>query len=545
MTSRGMTLLTGSAWGAALRATRRGLLAGAAATMLLGGLAVPATAQDADTSLKIVLSTALRVIDPIFQNAYPVRNHGYLVFDTLFGVDDKYQPHPQMVKDWTVSDDKLTYTFTLRDGLLFHDGAPVTSEDCIASIKRWGARDTMGRILMDFVSGMTAVDDKTFTMVLKEPYGMVLDSLAKPGTYVPFIMPKRLADTPADQQITEAIGSGPFRFVASEFQPGVLAVYEKFADYVPREEAPVWTSGGKVANVDRIEWMAMPDAQTAANALMNGEIDFLEMPPLDMLPILKETDGVKVEDVMQIGYNNTVYPNWLNPPFNNQKIRQALLLAVSQEDVLAAQVGDPEFYQSCKAMFVCDSPYATDVGAPAGPDIEKAKELLKEGGYNGEKVVILQASDIAMHGAVSPVVAQALRTIGMNVEIQPMDIQTLFTRRGIQAPIEENGWSIYNGYWQSVDILNPITNVGVNGRGKDGGWFGWHEDARLVELRNAFIREPDEAKRKAIVEEIQTRAYDLVTFVPLGKFNAPYAFRDNVTGLVNGPGPVFWNVSKN
>jgi peptide/nickel transport system substrate-binding protein len=195
-------------------------------------------------------------------------------------------------------------------------------------------------------------------------------------------------------------------------------------------------------------------------------------------------------------------------------------------------------------MFVCNSPYATDEGAPAGADLEKAKQLLAEGGYKGEKVVILQASDIAVHGAVSPVVAQALRDIGMNVEVQPMDIQTLFTRRGIQLPIDQGGWNIYNGFWQSVDILNPITNVGVNGRGKDGGWFGWHEDAELVKMRQDFIRETDEVKRKEIVTAIQKRAYDIVTFVPAGTFNVPYAFRDNVKGLVGGPGPVFWNVSK-
>lgn len=527
---------------AVARSARGLILAGAMAA--LSGTAAPAWAQNDQKTLKIVLSTALKVIDPIFQNAYPVRNHGYLVFDTLFGVDDKYQPKPQMVKDFTLSDDGLTYTFTLRDGLKFHDGAPVTSEDCIASIKRWGGRDTMGRILMDHVASMNVVDASTFTIVLKEPYGMVLDSLAKPGTYVPFIMPKRLAETPADQQITEAIGSGPFRFVTEEFEPGVRAIYAKFEDYIPRSEPPIWTSGGKIAKVDRIEWIGMPDSQTAANALMNDEIDFVEMPPLDMLSILDETEGVVVEDVMQIGYNNAVYPNWLNPPFNNQKIRQALLVALDQKNVLAAQVGNEAFYAECKAMFVCGSPYATDAGAPEAVDIEKAKQLLKEGGYNGEKVVILQASDIAMHGAVSPVVAQTLRDIGMNVEVQPMDIQTLFTRRGIQAPISKNGWSLYNGFWQSVDILNPITNVGVSGRGKNGGWFGWHEDEQLVKMREAFIKETDEAKRKQIVEDIQKRAYEVVTFVPAGKFNVPYAFRDNVKGLVNGPGPVFWNVSK-
>lgn len=512
-------------------------------------LSAPAirTARAADPStLRIVLSAALRVIDPVFQNAYPVRNHGYIVFDTLFGVDDKYKPHPQMVKDYTVSGDKLTYTFTLRDGLKFHDGSPVTSADCIASIRRWAKRDTMGRILIDFVKDMVAVNDKTFQMVLSEPYGMVLDSLGKPGTYVPFIMPKRLADLPADQPVPEVVGSGPFRFVASEFQPGVKAVYERFKDYVPRSEPPVWTSGGKHARVDRIEWIGMPDPQTAANALINGEIDFFESPPFDMIDILSKSPNVKVEDIMQVGYNGVMYMNWLHPPFNNHKIRQAMQAVISQKEVLEAQVGDPRFYQTCSAMFVCGSPLATDAGAPPPDKVDqaRARQLLKEGGYAGEKVVILRATDLAVLAPVPLVTAQALRSIGMNVEVQSMDVQTLFTRRGNQGPVSQGGWSIYNGIWQSVDVLNPITNAGVNGRGRDGGWFGWAEDAELVSMRNTFIREADDTKRKEIATAIQKRAYDVVSYIPTGKFNLPYAFRDNVKGLMNGPGPVFWNVSK-
>ena len=241
----------------------------------------------------------LRVIDPIFTTAYITRDHGYMVYDTLLATDSNFKIQPQMA-DWKVSDDKLTYTFTLRDGLKWHDGAPVTAEDCVASLKRWGKRDGMGQKLMDFTASIEATDAKTITLKLKEPYGLVLESIGKPSSLVPFMMPKRLAETPADKAIPEQIGSGPFKFVQAEFQPGVKAVYEKNKDYVPRKEPPSWTSGGKVVKVDRVEWITMADAQTAVNALQSGDIDFMENPPFDMLPVLEANKDLKIERPEQV-----------------------------------------------------------------------------------------------------------------------------------------------------------------------------------------------------------------------------------------------------
>src|ERR1051325_12244388 len=216
-------------------------------------------------TITAVMHSDLRVIDPGFTTAYITRDHGYMVYDTLLATDSKFKIQPQMA-DWKVSDDKLTYTFTLRDGLKWHNGRPVTAEDCVASLKRWGKNDNMGQKLMDFTASIEAADAKTIVLKLKEPYGLVLESIAKPSSYVPFMMPKRLAETPAGQQMAEQIGSGPFKFVKAEFQPGVKAVYEKNADYVPRKEPASWTSGGKVVKVDRVEWITMPDSQTAVNA---------------------------------------------------------------------------------------------------------------------------------------------------------------------------------------------------------------------------------------------------------------------------------------
>ena len=286
---------------------------------------------DAKT-ITAVMHSDLRVIDPGITTAYITRDHGYMVYDTLLAEDANFKIQPQMA-DWKVSDDKLTYTFTLRDGLKWHDGTPVTAEDCVASLKRWGRNDGMGQKLMDFTASIEATDARTITLKLKEPYGLVLESIGKPSSLVPFMMPKRLAETPPGQQIKEQIGSGPFKFVQAEFQPGVKAVYEKNKDYVPRKEPPSWTAGGKVVKVDRVEWITMPDAQTAVNALQSGDIDFMENPSCDILPVLSANPDLKLEILNKLGYQTLGRMNFLYPPFDNVKVRRAALLAMNQKDV--------------------------------------------------------------------------------------------------------------------------------------------------------------------------------------------------------------------
>src|SRR5450432_2400439 len=323
----------------------------AAASLVLSvALAGPAPAAGIKT-ITAVMHSDLRIIDPVFTTAYISRDHGYMVYDTLLATDSNFKIQPQMA-DWKISDDRLTYTFTLRDGLKWHDGAPVTAEDCVASLQRWGKRDGMGQKLMNFTASIEATDPKTITLKLKEPYGLVLESIAKPSSVVPFMMPKRLAETPVGQQIPEQIGSGPFKFVKAEFQPGVKAVYEKNTDYVPRREPPSWTSGGKVVKVDRVEWITMPDAQTAVNALQSGDIDFMENLPYDMLPVLEANPDLKIDVLNKFGYQTLGRMNFLNPPFDNVKVRRAAFLALNQKDVLDALVGNAKYQKICGAVFV-------------------------------------------------------------------------------------------------------------------------------------------------------------------------------------------------
>jgi peptide/nickel transport system substrate-binding protein len=498
-------------------------------------------------TIRAVMHSDLRVIDPGFTTAYITRDHGYMVYDTLLATDADFRIRPQMA-DWKVSDDKLTYIFTLRDGLKWHDGTPVTAEDCVASLKRWGKNDSMGQKLFDFTASLEATDPKTITLKLKEPYGLVLESIGKPSSYVPFMMPRRLAETPPDQQIKEQIGSGPFKFVQAEFQPGVKAVYEKNRDYVPRQEPPSWTSGGKVVKVDRVEWVAMPDAQTAVNALQSGEIDFMEILPFDLIPILAADKNLKVETLNRLGFQTIGRMNFLYPPFDNLKVRRAALMAMNQKDVLDAMIGNDNYYQVCGAVFVCGSPLANEEGSEPlvkGDGMVQARRMLAKSGYDGTPVVLLAPSDVVTLKAQPIVAAQLLRAAGFKVDVQATDWQTVVSRRASQKPPKEGGWNLFFTNVIAPDLMNPVANLQLSGRGTKGGWFGWPEDPKIEELRDAFVRSSSEEERNRIAADIQKEVYDQVIYIPLGQYRTASAWRKSLSGVLDGPAtPVFWNIDK-
>ena len=518
---------------------QRGLIA---AVLTAIAAALPLSAAQADpVNAKVVMHAPLRVLDPVLTNAYITRNHGYLVYDTLFSLDAASLPQPQMVASWTVSPDKLTYVFTLRPGLKFHDGTPVTGEDVVASLARWAQRDPVGTRLAAATERMDSPAPDSLRIVLKQPFGLLLDALAKPGSPVPFIMPRRIAQTPASEAIKETIGSGPYKFVAGEFQAGVKAVYLKNTDYVPRKEPASRFAGGKVALFDRIDVVNVPDAQTAVNALRQGEIDFVENVAPDLLPQL---DGVKHVTVRSYGDSTETYTlrmNWKQPPLDNVKVRRAVLAALYQADYLDASLGDPKFYKLCGAMLSCLSAYQTEAGAtqtrPA--DLAQARALLKESGYAGEKIVVLHPTDVRSLSGLAPVTAQALRGIGMNVEVQSMDWATLLSRRSKDAPLADGGWSIFHSSLTSMDLLNPIVNPNLDGRG-DGGYPGWTRAERIQQLRAEFESVSSLEDQKRIAAEIQQRAYEQVMFVPLGGYSEFKAYDAKFKDMVAAPLPLFW-----
>ena len=515
------------------------------AFLLATALGSPALAQT--KTIRAVMHSDLRVLDPGLTTAYITRDHGYMVYDTLLAMDEHFKIQPQMAS-WKVSDDKLTYTFTLRDGLKWHDGTPVTAEDCVASLKRWGKADGMGQKLMDFTASIEAPDAKTIVLKLKEPYGLVLESIGKPSSLVPFMMPKRLAETPVGKAIPEQIGSGPFKFVQKEFQPGVKAVYEKNKDYVPRSEPPSWTAGGKVVKVDRVEWITMPDAQTVVNAIQSGDIDFSETPSYDLLPILEADKDLVIHTLSPLGFQTLGRMNFLYPPFDNPKIRRAAFLAASQKPVLDALIGNPKYYKICGAVFGCGTPLASDIGAETlikGNGMEQAKKLLAESGYDGTPVVIMAPGDVGQLKAQPIVFAQFLRDAGFKVDLQATDWQTVVTRRASQKSPKEGGWNMFFTNWAGPDIMNPVANVSTNGKGKNGGWFGWPDDPTIEKLRDQFARSTSADEQKKLAEEIQKRVYDEVIYIPLGQFEQPSVWRKSLKGVLDGPAtPVFWNIEK-
>ena len=524
---------------------RRSLLGMTALGVVALGMSAVSAPVEAQT-LRAVKHSDLRVLDPIITTAYMSRNHGYMIFDTLVALDANFEIQPQMA-DWDISEDGMTYRFTLRDGLMFHDGEPVRPADVIASISRWGERDGMGQVLMTYIDSMEGDGDNVVVINLSQPYGLVLDSLAKPSSNVPFIMPERLANTPSTEAIPEQIGSGPFRFVQDEFQPGVRAVYVKNEDYIPREEPSSWAAGGKVVNVDRVEWVTMADDQTALSALMAGEIDYWEQPPADLLPILEANPELVVRNQNELGYQTIGRMNFLHAPFDNKLIRQAALAALNQQDVLDAMIGNPDLYNVCPAMFICGTPLASDAGAEFATEshMDRARELLEEAGYDGTPLVIMHPTDVVTLRTQPVVATQLLRDAGFEVDLQAMDWQTLVGRRASQAAPDEGGWNMFFTNWVGADVFNPLVNNMVNGRGAEGGWFGWPDVPEAVALRTAYAEETDLEQQVEYARQLQELAYDEVMYVPLGEYIVPASWSTNLEGVLDGPAPFFWNITKN
>ncbi len=526
------------------------LARGAVTTAIAAGLFAAGTlttqVAQAQTTLRAVMHSDLKIVDPIFTTAYITRNHGYMIYETLFTTDANGDVKPQMVDKYTVSEDKLKWTFTLRDGLVFHDGAPVTSDDVIVSLQRWGSKDATGQKLMSFVKAMTAVDAKTFEISLNSPTGLMLLALGKPSSNVPFIMPKRVAQTPGGEQIKEYVGSGPFVFKVDEWKPGDKAVYVKFDKYKPRDEPPSGLAGGHVAKVDRVEWISMPEQQTAVNALVAGEIDLIEQPRHDLLPTLSKSKDVKIIDQNPLGNQYAFRFNTLHKPFDNPKIRAALYEAFNQEDFLQAVIGDPKYYKVCKAMFICGTPLGSEEGMKdkLESNMNKAKAMLKEAGYDGTPVVLLHSTDLQVLTNLAPVAKSLMERAGFKVDMQSSDWQTVVARRAKKDPPSAGGWNAMLTSWVSADVLNPVSTSFVNAS-CDKANFGWPCDEQIEKLRDDFARETDPAKQKEIAQAVQNRVVnEYPTHVFLGQWYQPLAHRTNVSGVLEAPAVVLWNVEK-
>ena len=513
------------------------------AGLALAGLVAVATPAASQSVLKLVPNSDLKLLDPVFTPEGITVQHGLMVYETLFAWDENLAPHPQMVASHTVSPDKLTYVFTLRDGQAFHDGQKLTSKDVVTSLNRWMARDVMGQKLRDNMASIEATDDKTVTLKLKRVYPWVEFSLASASGNPPVIMRDKDAQTDPGKAVTEAVGSGPFVFSQADWVPGSKVVYKKNTAYMPRAEAPSGLAGGRVVKVDRVEWHVNPDPTTAGAALVAGEVDLYVSPPPDIVTVLKRSKDVVV-DARVPDYMGVLRMNHTFPPFNNVKARQALALMIDQKDYITAAFGGTG--KECFSIFTCSGPFQSQAGAApfSKPDIAKAKQLLAEAGYKGEKIILIGAGDQAVHNSIAHITADKMKAIGLNVDLQWTDVASMAARRSKREAPEAGGWHIFQTVLDTATLGSPMTNYASNTTCGGRNWPGWPCDDELEKLRDAFIFAPDEASRKTALDALHTRIWETIPYLNTGQYQRPSAWRTNVVGMLKGATTVFWNIEK-
>jgi peptide/nickel transport system substrate-binding protein len=517
-----------------------------AAAGLAVALAAPAEAQ---TTLKFVPQADLRILDTAWTTAAITRNHGYLVYEPLFSYDSKNEPKPQAIESWTASPDGLTWTFTMRPGMVFSDGTPITAKDAAASLERWSKRKASGTTMRARMAAITAKDDRVFEITFKQRFGLVLDTLADAIQPTFVLRAKDAEPDPFTQiQFKEVVGSGPFEFVSAEWVPGVKAVYKKSASYKPRAEAPDGFWGGKVAKLDRVEWIYLPDPNTQVQALIRGEVDVIEIPPVELLPLLKRSPNIKVSVLDTMGSQSFFRFNTNHAPLDKPEARQAIALVIDQAQFLTAVIGNPEYQKACLAIMACGSPNETLAGtAPyARADLAKAKELLKKSGYANEPLVLLDPTDQHILHNMAVVMAQMLREVGFNVDLQANDWSAVVTRtaRGDKPGPGSPGWHMHPTWAPGRVVASPLTATQLRTQCGLTTFSPTPCDQELENRRDRFFAAATPADRKAAMDSLQERFYEVMPYVVSGQFLAPKAWRDNVTGVVNASEFVFWNVEK-
>ena len=522
---------------------RRALLAGVATA----GLVRPARAQARDPKeLRFITAVGLTVLDPIWTASLVTLNHAYGVYDTLYGIAQDLSPRPQMVAGHTVSDDGRTWQFKLREGLWFHDGTPVLARDAVASMQRWWKRDSFGQLLAETADTLDAPDDRTIRLTLKRPFPHLLVALSRVGALTCFVMPERHALTDPYTQVKEMIGSGPYRFLADEFNAGNRAAYARFNRYVPRAEPAERTAGGKIAHFERITWYTIPDAATAANAMKTGEMDWWELVPADLQDMMGKAKSVVVQPKDPHNWYGIARFNHLQAPFNNKKLRRAVLAAVHQEDYMRAAFGeDPSIWRTCKAMMPCGVTDVVENGQADMPglSIEAARKAVAESGYNGERTVVMAPMDYPQLGAFGQVSADLLKRIGMNVDFQPMDWGTMIARSANREAVEKGGWSLFHTSGSRPSMLNPALNMYIRGQGAKG-WTGWYENPQVEALAQEWLNSADDRAQRGIFDRLQRVLFEDPPLLPLGQYGVSTVRRADISGILDGSGSYPWNVRR-
>lgn len=514
--------------------------------LALSGTALSGSMALAEKIIKTVPSADLSVLDPHYAPITITRIYGLMVYETLFALDEDMKPEPQMVDSWEVSPDQLSWSMTLRDGLKFHDGTPVTSRDVSVSLQRWMDRDTLGRVVGGYVSDITLDGERSFTIALNKPAPFLSAALASAAGQIPAIMKADDIEASKEAPITTAIGSGPYRFNHDKWRPGSIVRFDRNPDYVARKEAPSGLAGAREVHVDGVEWHIVPDTGTAISALLSGEVDMIESPPLELLALLEGNPDIKVETINGLNFQAFLRPNSLHAPFDNEYGRQALSYLADQKDYLSAAFGVDGRWSECGAYYICGGPYGKDSAPENLPqrNLEKAKELFEKAGYAGEKLTFVATKELPTIGLISEVVAAGLRDIGVDVDLQWMDwgaMSQKITRK--EAPAD-GGWNLFVTYGSGITMHSPVTNTGANMSCDQMNWSGWPCDEQVQELRQQFLLASDDEERDEVLTTLQARLELMRPYVPLGEYEAPVAIRSDVKGLLLSPVVTYWNLSK-
>lgn len=501
-------------------------------------------AAGSDGTLRIIQTASVASLDPIWTTAPGTRDLSFLVYDQLVAMDADFRPQPQMAAGWTVEDAGRAYLFRLRDGLKFHDGSPVRPQDCIASIRRWAARDGFGGVMLQHVAAMTPVDERSFRIALDRPFPLLPLAIGKSSAPSCLIMPERLARTSPSEQVTEAIGSGPYRLLKEEWVPGSRTVLARFDDYVPRSEPTSGLAGSRKAGAPRLELTQIGDGSTAMAALVAGEQDYWDMPPADLLAGLAADPNIMIGSRYVLPVNYMLQFNHRQPPFDRVEVRRALAMGLDQREMLRTAVADPKLIRACYSFFACDTPYGVEDGAEVlrTADVAQAAAALAAAGYRNQKVVLLASAE-GIYASIAPVVEDRLRKIGFEVELVPLDFASMAQRRTNDGPVAEGGWSLFLTGWLGTDILDPGVHPMLRGAGK-AGYAGWCDDPRIEALRSAWMTAPTDADRTRIARDLQLQACRTLPYVPIGAMPSNAAYRKTVRNVFRAPAAAYYNLGK-
>ncbi len=495
--------------------------------------------------LRVVIESDPPSLDPTQSTSAVVTYFADLVYEPLFAYDSKGSVQPQLVQNYTVSEDHLKYTFTLRDGATFHDGKPVKSADVIASLERFFSKDSSGSELKKRIKALQTSDDKSFTMTLSEPYGFVLDVLAKRTPTIPYIYPAWTIAAGTGVPISDHIGSGPYIYDPQASRPGSVLTLRRNPQYAGRAEPQDLLAGSRKGGSDVIELHSMPDSQTAANALTAGEVDFISDLDPDLVEQLQTTPGIVVGPFDPRSGTILLRFNSLTPPFNDARARRAVAMVTDQSQYFPLVTARPEDGKECKSIFTCDSPYTNFVGSDVigNMDVDAAKKLVKESGYDGTPIVVLQPTDVPNLKAIALVAAQQLRSIGFNVEVAASDWATLIQRRALKVPQSEGGWNLFVTTATADQLDSPLNSLPAN-MNCETSWAGWPCDKVAEDIKSAFEKATSVDERKKLAADFQARILEVMPYVPAGQFVSLSAWSDKLQSIAKGPGAPFYGIVK-